>query len=73
MEVYAPANRWNFNTGCLVTGKFYVQPTNGTLPSYDSLAPLLVAAYIFAKPVSLNLVACTAWDVPVIGGIQLNP
>jgi hypothetical protein len=75
LVIFAPTSGWGISVppGCTITGQFYVQATNGTYPSYNSLAPLLIAAYLFAKPVSLDLVACTGWGVPVVGGIQLNP
>jgi hypothetical protein len=55
-----------------VIGQFYLPATNGTYPSYNSLAPILTAAYLFGKTVSVNLISgCTGWNVPIIAGVTV--
>ncbi len=53
-----------------VIGQFYLPYTNAPYPSYNSLAPLITAAYLFGKTVQFNLLSqCTGWGVPIISNV----
>ena len=60
---------------CTATSQFYVyntNPTNSSLPSYATLSPYLMAAFLYNKTVIITVSGCNGWCLPVVTAINVE-
>jgi hypothetical protein len=59
-------------TNCTNT-TLYLQATNGAHPSYTTLAPYIMAAFLYNKSVSFDISGCAFSGAdPIVGGIAVQ-
>jgi hypothetical protein len=70
LDVY-PSTTPGVITGCTDNSIFYVPATNGSAPTYATLGPLILAAYLYNKTIDFDLSGCNG-SHPVVVGILVT-
>lgn len=72
LEIQPSTDPTEAETGCTDNTWFYVPATNSGAPTYVTLGPLILAAYLYNKPINFNLNGCNSIGRPIVIGIVVN-